>query len=674
MGQCNSTQPGQAQTPAPSAILAPASVDPEAMQKAMMAQSAQREERLKNMRCFVLDNTLRETTVAAIKGHTIEEKDRILTLIRNCGIKDIIVAYFTDSYMVDDQFAIDMVKRHGPEHLFAFSEFVVKKPGLKFDEMSTALPVGLEKCRRYGLCNVILELNFCDVYKWLTPEGVEALFLERLQFIHSELAAGARVLVNYRDFVPAMKKQRSHVMRLTTFLGGLPPDVRPLGLIFEDPAGSALPITLSTNAGALKATMVKAGWGGAELLVHVHCGFGLADACVLGCLAAGATGIWCAICKEGGGVGHACSITALANLARHGNAWVSKDFNMQEMRKAAIEVTRIITGADPHPQTEVYGARAMDKLWAADGMGTSDFSLAALFKEPEIVRMSTFTTPEMVQARLQYTFIDHTKPAGDIEARWPLEICAAMKEIMRLDLLFGRRLSYNTVSGLLFLWERAGGVVTPEMEERAVSQESLLHSKALVRFHDFFAAHADQFVSGEQKLSNKSSRPAAKMTDSTVTTRTSEGQVCVGASSAATSPRRLMPLRTLGLLVILGRSAARKRRIQARAAVSSDAGTRVQADAMRTDTSAMAYDIFFKLFLAREIDTHPSRESELVFKILDPKSRGAVSWFELLPHVLWSVEQLPERTKTIEGLVDVLCKKMLLPEAMDPANTSSCTR
>jgi hypothetical protein len=92
-----------------------------------------------------------------------------------------------------------------------------------------------------------------------------------------------------------------------------------------------------------------------------------------------------------------------------------------------------------------------------------------------------------------------------------------------------------------------------------------------------------------QRLSSRSSRRAANITDVTVTT----ADAAVGA---VTIPKKTLPLRTLGLLVLLSRTAARRRRIQARAAASSDVGTAAQADFMRNDTSAMSYDIFFRLF------------------------------------------------------------------------------
>eukprot|EP00804_Cyclotella_cryptica_P020817 CCRYP_019252-RA/>CCRYP_019252-RA protein AED:0.37 eAED:0.37 QI:13/1/0.75/1/1/0.5/4/0/92 len=83
----------------------------------------------------------------------------------------------------------------------------------------------------------------------------------------------------------------------------------------------------------------------------------------------GCTGIWCAVCEEGGGMGHACSLTTLVNLARLGNPNISKKYNLRAIYNAAIEVTKLTTGCLPHPRTEVYGAQAMDVVFAEGGMG-----------------------------------------------------------------------------------------------------------------------------------------------------------------------------------------------------------------------------------------------------------------------------------------------------------------
>jgi hypothetical protein len=45
--------------------------------------------------------------------------------------------------------------------------------------------------------------------------------------------------------------------------------------------------------------------------------------------------------EEGAGVGHACSLITLTNLARLGNAYVAKSFDFHALRLAAIAITRV---------------------------------------------------------------------------------------------------------------------------------------------------------------------------------------------------------------------------------------------------------------------------------------------------------------------------------------------
>lgn len=99
-------------------------------------------------------------------------------------------------------------------------------------------------------------------------------------------------------------------------------------------------------------------WNDGHLLIHVHKRFALSDAAVMEALAMGCTGIWCAVCEEGGGMGHSCSLTTLVNLARLGNKRVSEKYNLRALYDSAIEITKITTGELPPGRTEVYGKRA----------------------------------------------------------------------------------------------------------------------------------------------------------------------------------------------------------------------------------------------------------------------------------------------------------------------------
>ena len=63
---------------------------------------------LRNLDCFVLDNTIRETAVAAYRGSTIEDKWKLYRQAKRCGMKHLIVAAFTHMKLVDDDFIIQL--------------------------------------------------------------------------------------------------------------------------------------------------------------------------------------------------------------------------------------------------------------------------------------------------------------------------------------------------------------------------------------------------------------------------------------------------------------------------------------------------------------------------------------------------------------------------------------
>jgi len=51
--------------------------------------------RLKDLDLIVLDNSIRESTVGQLRGHTLENKWKIYNEVQKCGFKFIIVAAFS---------------------------------------------------------------------------------------------------------------------------------------------------------------------------------------------------------------------------------------------------------------------------------------------------------------------------------------------------------------------------------------------------------------------------------------------------------------------------------------------------------------------------------------------------------------------------------------------------
>lgn len=73
-----------------------------------------------------------------------------------------------------------------------------------------------------------------------------------------------------------------------------------------------LPWKLGIISAEMKQCMEENGWSDGQLLIHIHKRFGLSDAGIIEALAMGATGLWCAVCEEGGGIGHSCSLTTVS--------------------------------------------------------------------------------------------------------------------------------------------------------------------------------------------------------------------------------------------------------------------------------------------------------------------------------------------------------------------------
>ena len=88
-----------------------------------IARETKKYQILKNLDLFVLDNSIRESTVGQLRGHTIENKLEIYNEVKKLGYKNTIVASFSHMTRVDDLFIQQLCDRgEDRDGLFAFSE------------------------------------------------------------------------------------------------------------------------------------------------------------------------------------------------------------------------------------------------------------------------------------------------------------------------------------------------------------------------------------------------------------------------------------------------------------------------------------------------------------------------------------------------------------------------
>ena len=83
---------------------------------------------MRDLDLFVLDNSIRESTVGQLRGHTLESKWEIYDEVKKVGFKNYIVASFSHMTRVDDVFIKQLVEKGEDRNgLYGFSEITEGK-------------------------------------------------------------------------------------------------------------------------------------------------------------------------------------------------------------------------------------------------------------------------------------------------------------------------------------------------------------------------------------------------------------------------------------------------------------------------------------------------------------------------------------------------------------------
>jgi len=434
------------------------------VQKDIKDVKVQKRERLQNLDFFVLDNSIRESTVGQLRSHTLENKIKILEQVRKVGYKHIIIASFSHMTRVDDDF-VRYLKDKGEDftNFYSFSEVTEGVKDGRYD--TETVPVSLQKNCDLGIPNTFFEMDLANEdVEWdtkFTTDDMCQMIYKWMKWTYDHITKDARILFNFRDLPFCMTVAPDRLLYVVRFLSKLPVEHRPFALCFEDPFGEYLPEELEAWTASMRRTMTANGWNDGKILVHIHQKWDLQTASQLDCLTGGADGVWASLCEEGAALGHACSAITLMNLIRLGNTKVLENFNCVELRNAAKEVTRITTGREPHPKQVLYGERATDLVFGFLGIG--DFDVAKFFGCEAPNRITTLATTDMIIDRLENFF-------GKC-SQFTEEIAMKMKEQMLLDVRNGRKEEYNSAAGLALLFDRSGGKLTEKMADAIAKVE-----------------------------------------------------------------------------------------------------------------------------------------------------------------------------------------------------------
>ena len=451
------------------------------MNAALLEQTNKRRT-LKELDFFLLDNSIRESTVGQLRGHTLENKMAIYQEVKKCGVKHIIVASFSHMTRVDDVFVKQLADQgEDLDNMFSFSEVTESiKDGIPDLD---AIPVALTKMKTFKLKNPIFEIDLFDKNidweKNFTIENMCELLLKRINWTYENLSKDAKIFINFRDFPFVMKCAPERIFTVVQFLATLPAEKRPFGLIHEEPTGKFLPEEVGIWTSSVRRVMNSNNWQSGKLLVHVHKKWGLAETVQLECLSSGADGIWASLCEEGAAMGHACSAVTMMNLVRMGNKHVVENYNCTYLRTAAINVTKITTGCPPHSKQVVYGERSLDMSFDLDGIAgghvsAGEFDMATFFGVKAPQRISTLASTNMIRDRLVELFGDNPQ--------FTIEMAEQMHKVMIDDLIENRKEEYMSSVGIILLFDRSGGKLTEEMSDIVEKMElKSEHAKHLIK-------------------------------------------------------------------------------------------------------------------------------------------------------------------------------------------------
>ncbi|KAK3263231.1 hypothetical protein CYMTET_27950, partial [Cymbomonas tetramitiformis] len=356
---------------------------------------------------------------------------------------------------------------------YAFTEVTdkVTTAGL-WDE---TVPLSLQKMKTYKISNPVIEVDLSSAEVAYNDFDQVAFLRRRLEWVQDNLGPDSRVCLNMRDFFPTMERYPERVETFVRGMAAMPSHLRPWAMNTEDPSGSYLPQTLAQFI-----AKYRSWWGpvsedgvagGGNLCIHLHKGFGLAEASVLAALGAGANGIWCGIAEVGAAVGHACSAQTITNMARYGNP--CEGYNVGALRNAAVEITKITTGEEPHPLTELYGSRANQWVFDFPGMGDDflgrrwNFNTAAFLVAKKEARVHTLSTNDQIKKRLIETWGDHG---------WDLDVISKMRNVMLNDLRGNVKVQYQTADSIVQLYLRAGGKI-PEGVINQIREKDTRHEE-----------------------------------------------------------------------------------------------------------------------------------------------------------------------------------------------------
>src|SRR5690349_13812784 len=323
-------------------------VDPQALQRAHDALAGARAklEKLRGIDPYFIDLSLRENPVGSCLGQTLEQKLRILPLLREFGFQRIQLG--TLDYALPDEPEVDddlmaYLRDHGVD-MTGCSAFTAI--GIAAEDGSFAPDPSQLKLRDYGVPNTLHEI-------YLSQRGMQGNYdlptlrrslpasIRWLQRnIRGDHGGAPKIYINIVDGCDAFMESPEAVAEILTLVAAQPI----AGVSIEDDRGTYLPFQVGAVVAAARAFLPPP----LKLLVHVHAGGGFENASVIEALLEGADGVWGGLPKRAAIIGHASLGELIANLVRLGNPHMQERYKLSKLLPLATRL-QVLDDEQPVP-------------------------------------------------------------------------------------------------------------------------------------------------------------------------------------------------------------------------------------------------------------------------------------------------------------------------------------
>ena len=415
---------------------------------AHLAAAQHKIDRLRDIKPYFIDLSLRENPVGARVGQTLQDKLSILPKIRDFGFDNILLG--TLDYAIPDEPEVDddfmaYLRDHQADlnGCFAFTAMGIAQADGSFTPDSSQL-----KLRDYGVPNTLHEINLSKAgmtgrYDYETlRRSLPASIAWLNDNIRGDHGDRPRIIINIVDGCDALSENPDEAYSILSLLAEQPI----AGISIEDDRGTYLPFQVGAIVAAARCFLPPP----LKILVHVHTGGGFENASVIEALLNGADGAWGGLPKRSAIIGHASLGELIANLVRIGNPNM-QTYRLNQLLPLATSL-QVLDEEEPVPDDlPILGYNAYRlpmSVFRQRAGRPMDLPPEAIGSEYRYRISPVVSDAPVIAGRLAEVT---GRPAGE----FPDEVLQQMIRLMRRDLRAGKRIVYDRPENLLELYERA---------------------------------------------------------------------------------------------------------------------------------------------------------------------------------------------------------------------------